>query len=212
MDGLCELLTGRANAPKRPLVITFDDGYMDNYEEAFPVLKEFGFPATFFIISGLAGQTNRWDIVNGFRERRLMGWREIGELQRYGMTIGAHTVNHCMLNRVPEETASREVGECKRQLEDRLGTLVDHFAYPYGALNESIMDLVKSAGYRSACSVEPGSNTTSTHLFRLRRSMVCGTDRIWHFVRQVRHTKENRKLETRGGGANRRECPRYSKR
>ncbi|OGL46399.1 MAG: hypothetical protein A2W05_10265 [Candidatus Schekmanbacteria bacterium RBG_16_38_10] len=174
-----------SNLPEKPIAITFDDGYIDNYENAFPVLKEYNFPAAIFMVSGFIGKFNMWDIANGYPEKPLMGWRELQEIVKGGVTIGSHTINHPWLTQLNSDEAKREVGESKKSLEDRLGMPINHFAYPYGDLNQPIVDMVKDAGYVTACSVRAGFNMKNTDPFILKRIGVFGEDSLWRFALKV---------------------------
>lgn len=171
--------------PEKSVAITFDDGYMDNYENALPVLKEFNYPATIFIVSGLVGKTNKWMMSENYPERPLMGWREIEEVKKNGITIGSHTMNHPRLSHLKFHDAKKEVEDSKRYLEDRLGVAIDHFAYPYGDMNESIIDMVREAGYKTACSTRSGFNSENVNLFQLRRIEIYGTDSLRQFARKL---------------------------
>ncbi len=168
--------------PDKPVIITFDDGYMDNYENALPILKEQNVPATLFIVSGLINKTNRWIISEGYPERPLMGWTEIREMQKNGMTIGSHTVNHCRLTTLDLKDAKREIEDSKKFLEDSLGTQINHFAYPYGDMKDSIMNMTRDAGYRTACSTRSGFNSEQVSPYELRRLEIYGTDTLWKFA------------------------------
>jgi peptidoglycan/xylan/chitin deacetylase (PgdA/CDA1 family) len=171
--------------PEKPVIITFDDGYMDNYENAFPVLKEYSFPAAIFMVSGLVGRSNLWNVAEGYPERPLIGWREAEEMMKGGVTIGSHTINHPWLTQLFSEEAKREIGESKKSLEDRLGMPINHFAYPYGDLNQPIVDIVKDAGYVTACSVRAGFNKKDTDPFILKRIGIYGEDSLWRFALKV---------------------------
>ncbi|MEQ8175072.1 MAG: polysaccharide deacetylase family protein [Syntrophomonadaceae bacterium] len=133
--------------PDKPVVITLDDGYRDNYLYAFPILKKYGFTATFYITTDYVAEPGS--------EGTFMTWDEIKELDKAGMTIGCHTLNHCWLTRVSWEEAWRQVGDSKTILEDYLGKKVDTFAYPYGARNKWVTEVIYDWGFRSAVTVNP---------------------------------------------------------
>lgn len=168
--------------PSKPIVITFDDGYMDNYEKAFPILREHNFKATIFVVAGLVGKTNQWMKDRGYPERQLMGWDEIEECKKYGITIGSHTLNHPRLSLLKNKDARREIEDSKKLIEDRIRARVNHFAYPYGDMNESIVNMVEEAGYKTACSARSGFNSKNIYLTKLRRIEIYGTDSIWQFA------------------------------
>ncbi len=174
--------TSQLVKPHKSVVITFDDGYMDNYESALPILREYNFPATVFVVSSLVGKTNNWMRADGYPEKPLMGWHEIEKMKGNGITVGSHTVNHYHLSHLSLEDAKREIEDSKKFLEDKLGIPINHFAYPHGDMNESIMNMVKEAGYRTACLTRSGFNSKELNLFELRRLEIYGTDSIWQFA------------------------------
>jgi peptidoglycan/xylan/chitin deacetylase (PgdA/CDA1 family) len=182
LDDLYEYFLRRTiSLPQKPVIITFDDGYMDNYENAYPILKECGFPAAVFIIGGFVGNTNVWMKSEGYPERPMMGWREIEDMKKDGITIGSHTMNHLRLSILKTEDARKEIDGSKKFLEDKLGVPVDHFAYPYGDMNASFRHIVKTAGYKTACSTRSGFNSDGIDLFELRRLEIYGTDSVVSF-------------------------------
>lgn len=149
--------------PDKPVVITLDDGYRDNYLYAFPILQKYGFTATFYITTDYVAE-------NG-SEGTFLTWDEIKELDKAGMTIGCHTLNHCWLTRASWEEAWRQVGDSKTILEDFLGKKVDTFAYPYGAYNKWVTEVVHDWGFRSAVTVNPRpvSAANAEHPLELNR-------------------------------------------
>ncbi|MCB1875323.1 MAG: polysaccharide deacetylase family protein [Chromatiales bacterium] len=176
LDQILGMVNGQTNLPDRSVAITFDDGYLDNYENAFPILQQRNIPAAIFLVSGLMGDSNRWMHGRGFSERALMNWPQVREMASHRITFGGHTVNHARLTEVSADQARREIEDNRAAIADRLGTQIDHFAYPYGALNETAVKLVREAGYRTACSTRPGPNRADTNPYVLRRIEVYGDD------------------------------------
>ena len=138
----------------RCLAITFDDGYLDNYTVAAPILESCGLRATFFVTTGFIGSpmVPWWDRKQGI-DSEWMTWEQVADLRARGHEVGAHTVSHPDLGVVEGDPARREIVESRRELEQRLGTAVEMFAYPYGRVNgisDANRGLVREAGY-SCC-------------------------------------------------------------
>lgn len=180
-------VTGQAKLPEKAVAITLDDGYADNLANAWPVLSEECFPATVFVAVNRIGGFNDWMQAEGYPRRSMLSWGEIRELHSAGIEIGSHTLSHPRLSRLQTNAAQREIAESKSTLEDRLGAGIARFAYPYGDLDERVVDLVREAGYSSACSTRPGFNRTGTDAFLLRRIEVEGTDAPWRVRQKIRY-------------------------
>ncbi|MDP3789084.1 MAG: polysaccharide deacetylase family protein [Candidatus Omnitrophota bacterium] len=116
-------------------LITFDDGDMTNYTKAYPILKELGMKAHFFIIGEWVGRAG------------YMGWKEITELKSNGMTIGSHGMTHRLLTTLKNEELDYELKESKRILEDNLNISITSLSIPRGFHNKKVMDMAKAAGY-----------------------------------------------------------------
>jgi len=129
--------------------VTFDDGSRDNYEIALPILEQFGIKATFFIATGSLGgafQTFAGGVATMTRD-------QVRELARLGHEVGAHTVNHPKLTQVSRETASKEIEQSKTFLEELVGTRITSFAYPKGACDREVKQLVQQAGFVQAVTI-----------------------------------------------------------
>lgn len=185
LDDLRAFAVGGLVLPQRPVVITFDDGYADFTEHALPVLRDHGFTATVFAVGSLVGGTSVWMREEQGVERPLMGWREIEGLRREGITIGSHGSTHRRLGGLDRNDALDEIAGSKLILEERLGAAVEHFAYPYGDMSESVAAVVREAGYLTACSTRSGFNGKGMDLFALRRLDVYGTDTVRRFAVKV---------------------------
>ncbi|MEX5214718.1 MAG: polysaccharide deacetylase family protein [Nitrospiraceae bacterium] len=155
------LLTLKQPFPERTCVLTFDDGYDSVYQEAFPVLQQYGFTATVFLVTAYCGKTNDWP---GHRspigDRALLSWPHIAEMAGHGITFGSHTNTHPDLVRISRDQAAHEVRVSKQTIEDRLGRKVETFAYPYGRYNRATVDLVRT-NFSVACSTTLGKTAAS---------------------------------------------------
>ncbi len=160
-DDLADAVTGQKILPTKPVLITFDDGYRDQYTKAFPILKTHGLRATFFIISDY--HLNPLYLTND----------QIRELDQSGLiTIAAHTRHHVGLADRQSDKQKDEIGGSKQDLEQVVGHPITAFAYPYGNFNAAVKRLVAEAGFRTGFSTILGSIHTSSSLFEARRIRV----------------------------------------
>jgi peptidoglycan/xylan/chitin deacetylase (PgdA/CDA1 family) len=143
------------------VAITFDDGFDNVYENAFPILVEMGFPATVFVVSGFCGKDNSWPSQpSGIPRLRLMGWDRLVEMSRHGISLGAHTVSHPRMTSLSQREMAGELTHCRDEIEQRTGQPVHTFAFPYGAINEQAR-LQAAKTYRLA--VGTGMRYVSRH-------------------------------------------------
>lgn len=149
------LRDAEANGTKKPIVITFDDGYMDNFLHAAPILESYGFRATIFCVSRKSGSVSDWTSEPVWAGIPLMNRGHLRELDRMGFEIGSHSRSHPDLSRLSLSEAREEIEGSRRDLEDLLGRAVETFCYPYGAFAKPTVEIVRSAGYRYARSVLP---------------------------------------------------------
>ena len=153
---LTELLTRlrhRRPFTGREVVITFDDGYHDNYEFAVPTLLELELPACFYLTAGFIGTRRQfpWDAVKG-RTTMMMRWDDAREMHGLGFEIGCHTWSHPDLGTEPITSVRRELHDARKRIEDELGARVAHFAYPFGGLRNirpEWVEAVRDAGFES---------------------------------------------------------------
>ncbi|HEX2722803.1 MAG TPA: polysaccharide deacetylase family protein [Gemmatimonadaceae bacterium] len=161
---------GQSKLPVNAVVLTFDDGYRDNYETAFPILRRLGLPATIFLPSALIGQTNVWDPDEP--KVPLLDIAQIREMQRAGIAFESHTCTHPRLTKLPPEEALRELRESRESLEQMLGVDVRTIAYPWGSHDATVMGLARKAGYEAGVIVRRRTNFDHTPMLALRRISV----------------------------------------
>lgn len=131
--------------PQKPVVLTFDDGYRDFYENAYPVLKSLNFKATIFVISQHVGGS------------AYLNWSQLLEMQSSGLiTIGDHTLSHPSLPPLSEEKLKDEIISAKNILEQNLGGVINVFAYPYGNANGLAEKILREGGFLAAVTSHRG--------------------------------------------------------
>lgn len=165
-----EIRDGRRKAPKRPIAITFDDGYRSIYENAWPVLSRNGFTATVFLIANCLGDTNSWETSEP--QEPLLNHTQIAELSSTGICFGSHTLTHRALTEIPEGNAYEELALSRATLEAILGKPVTTLAYPFNKQNRRIRKFARRAGYRAAVLGRGRLNTRWTNPFALMRIPV----------------------------------------
>lgn len=143
-----ELFSG--TLPEKPIVLTFDDGYQDNYTNAFKILKENGQKGVFFLISSTEG--------GGYLTQS-----EIREMAGNGMEIESHTISHPDLSQLGDEALAKELGESRNTIEEGTGQKVEFLCYPSGRFSKDVIDAAKTAGYRAAVTTKSSSSNGSLY-------------------------------------------------
>jgi peptidoglycan/xylan/chitin deacetylase (PgdA/CDA1 family) len=169
---LIDALQGHGNVPPRAVVITFDDGWLSQYENALPILRELHLTATFFVVSSQVGKGSMY-----------MGLDEVKALQQAGMTIASHSRTHPELTKISDAQLRDEVLGSREDLKKMLGVNVDLFAYPYGARNAHVAAAVRDAGYRAARAYPGGPWNDITDRFALHS--VLAPDDMSAFEREL---------------------------
>lgn len=171
--------------PARSVILTFDDGYRDNWTLAEPILRTYGFGATVFVVSGALGGVNTWDDEGPLAGRRLVSTADVRAMGSGRLEIGAHTIHHVRLPAQSPECITDEVCRSRRQLEQALEREILSFAYPHGAFDERARSAVRQARYLGACTVQSGANDPGVPNDLLNRIEIRGTDSLLDFVLAV---------------------------
>jgi peptidoglycan/xylan/chitin deacetylase (PgdA/CDA1 family)/glycosyltransferase involved in cell wall biosynthesis len=163
-------LYGECTLPKKPIMLTFDDGYVDNYTLAYPLLRKYGFTAVIYLVAETARQTNFWDSDEPQVPR--LNQKQIREMAEAGMEFGSHTVTHPDLTTCSPEQVRKELLDSKRLIEQQAGKEIISLAYPYGAVNETVKSLAVETGYTFGLAVDSGPVKFHEDFFEIRRTTV----------------------------------------
>ncbi len=162
-DQLADALEKGTELPENPVMITFDDGYLDNYKNAYPILKKHHMTATIFLIT---------DYVSTYPN--YITWDQAAELQENDIWLQSHTLSHTDLKQVDQQEAFYQLQASKAALEWHLHNKVEYLAYPCGSYDETITSLAQEAGYRGAFTVNYGLDSQATSLYALNRIPIFG--------------------------------------
>lgn len=166
---LAQMLKDKKPIPPKTIILTFDDGYEDNYINVWPILKQYNFPATFFISTGLLRQE-----LIAFRgsKLRIMGEKEIIELDQSGLIeIASHSHKHLKLANLSAEEVGRELENSRTTLEKFLNKKVLSMAYPSGRFNGIVENIVKEYFF-VICTVLKGRVKSNDKIYRLKRNSI----------------------------------------
>jgi uncharacterized repeat protein (TIGR01451 family) len=168
--------------PEKPVIITSDDGYQDIYTYAFPILKNYGYKMTVFLVTGLVGNSdadrkmNEWDFNNNQVPRTsILIWPEIVQMSKYGCEFQSHTITHIRLGRSSGDEILYQLTQSKSDIESHLGKPVLFVAYPYGNFSNLVFSLLSAAGYRGGILADEGIEDVRTiNLVRIKRILING--------------------------------------
>jgi len=202
LDELLSAIRREWNPPKKAAVITFDDGWLDNWTHAFPVLRKYRLPAAVFVVSdwverasmgGAQGETiadlphreARRLAERGETRGVVLDWERIGEMQASGLVeFHSHTVHHAQCDRIAPEAAAEELRESKRVLEERLGRPCPYLCWPFGKFSKESVELAREAGYRALFTTRHDVAGPGTDPFDIPRIVV--KDAVPWFARRLR--------------------------
>ncbi|MFC1613183.1 polysaccharide deacetylase family protein [Patescibacteria group bacterium] len=168
---LVELAEQLKNGTLKPktIIITLDDGYEDNYLNAYPILKEFNFPVTIFVPSALIGTTVKSKKGECFK---ILNFNAMREMEESGLVeIGSHSHNHIKLSQLSDKELNKQFRDSKNILQEGIGKPVTSIAYPFGSFNDSVKNLAKNY-YSIGCSVRRGRICDNSKNMELKRNPI----------------------------------------
>ena len=170
---LSTAIVAHTELPEKPIVITFDDGYLDNYENAFPILQEYGFKGTFFVIT---------EFIDSGREG-YMNWEMLEEMSRAGHRIESHSRTHPDLTTKSRDGLIWELLGSQETLAAHIGYKPRYFCYPGGTYNDETIQVLKELDYWGAVTTENGSWHGFNDRFEWRRVRLRNSTTIQEFAR-----------------------------
>ncbi|MHB8984177.1 MAG: polysaccharide deacetylase family protein, partial [Carboxydocellales bacterium] len=176
---------------EKSVVITFDDGYRDNFYWARPILLKYGFRATIFLVSDRVGKTNTWDQAQGLPRLELLNTEEIRTMVMEGFQFGAHSRTHTRLTDLSADKAKDQIAGSKSYLEKTLGAPINYFCYPYGRYNKQIVDLVRKSGYTAALTTAQGRVRRGDNIMTLKRIRITGKYNQTDFIQALNERGES---------------------
>ena len=164
-DELYDSIAGNGELPENPVLITFDDGYKDNYTNAYPIMKKYGFKGTIFVVTGFLGVYDNY-----------MTWEQAKELADNGFSIESHTYSHKSMTEASDEEISKELTKSRDTIKNKLGIDADFMAYPTGTYNLHIAELVQKAGYKGAFTIKYDNVSRESNVYALERVPIFHTE------------------------------------
>ncbi|KEI93172.1 deacetylase [Clostridium botulinum B2 267] len=181
LNELYNFLEKNKPIPEKSIVITLDDGYVDNYTNAYPILKELGFNATVFVVTS-----------NIDKNKDTLTSKQIKEMDEAGIQIASHTYNHDKLDDLSYEKQLETMKKSKDNLEKILNHKVDFIAYPYGKWNETTIKAAKYAGYKMAFTTDGRWSNKENGIYSLDRVYISSLRDMENFKERITNPNYNR--------------------
>ncbi len=182
---LVEALENKKQILPKTIVITIDDGYEDNFTNAFPVLKKYNFPASIFLVTDSVGGERQTSAGLVFKK---LSWQQVQEMSATGLIdFYPHTKTHPKLDQVLENAVTEEIRGSKNTVEERMNKTADIFAYPYGRYTPSVVNILKQEGFKAALTVKTGRVKNGDNPFLLKRNSIDSKVSLTMFKGIVNH-------------------------
>jgi peptidoglycan/xylan/chitin deacetylase (PgdA/CDA1 family) len=175
--GLNEILNKKAKDTNKNVIITFDDGYVDNYNYALPCLKKFGFKATFFVATAWIGKPG------------CLSWDNLEEMASAGMEIGSHTANHLPLAELAPQEIKFELESSKETINQQLGINIYSLSFPHGSYNKQTVEIAASLDFKICCTSNWGYFSEKSSLMECERFSIKKNISLTQFARLINNEK-----------------------
>lgn len=196
LDDFLEIKKNKRQIPPKTIILTFDDGYANNYINAFPIISKYSFKAVISVITEYIDKNIPFPWLNQSLleeedDKKLklpLSMKQLKTMNDHGLSIASHTRSHRSLSRLDKRDVMMEIRESKKNLEDSLGKKVKYFTYPYGSWGDYDKEdkrIVESAGYEAALSTKVGANNIESDIYELRRIPIYNIDGLSKFKRKV---------------------------
>ena len=156
----------------KQIFLTFDDGYTEVRDIAWPLVAERQIPLHVFLVTDYAGRENDWDLALGRPPFRHLDWTAVRELSARGVTFGSHTATHVDLTRIARDPATQDLERSRKSIEDATGKPARTLSYPFGRYHDGAQEAARAAGFEAAFSLYPSHRNTTINRFALRRDAV----------------------------------------
>ena len=164
LDELAALRRSKQHIPYKTIAITFDDGYENNYVNAFQTLKKYKMPAAIFVPTDKIGEKGR------------LSWRQLKEMAAHNIEIGSHTLSECYLPDIKDDARlKREIYDSRRRIKEQIASGGDFIAYCSGGFNEKARQMVIDADYKGACATNPGKDYPDDDIYAMKRLRISST-------------------------------------
>ncbi len=160
-DLVRDVEAGTTTPVERPVILTFDDGWENQYVNAFPLLKKYNMTATFYVFTNPIS-----------KKEHFLTWDQLREMDQAGMTIASHTLTHPYLNEISSDELKREITESKKIIEAEIGKPVRHFASPFGYTDAEVVQDIALAGYATGRTTYAGEYHSKNDLLETRGYLV----------------------------------------
>jgi len=186
-------LNAKKEIPKNSIMITFDDGYRDNYTNAYLILRKYKLPAVIFLSAGYIN-TDRvlpHDMDDKTEYNRLLGWNEIKQMLDNKIDFGSHTLHHANLGKCSKDNMKKEIKESKILIEKNIECEVKSISYPFGLLsdfNKDVIGITENAGYECGVTAIYGINTKKADRYKLYRIGIESSDTMFTFKAKLNGT------------------------